>query len=124
MRFPEESLHSSFDKFETILDRRSIDNCTKICMDVGCTSVFRETVHFKALVALATEAKACKVESDGSMYIKCIRATEGYRNRFGGSLFNPHEVCHDCGEHDPQSTAEKKFTTSSVAVGISQIIFW
>ena len=129
-QFPDDfHLHRKSEGFKTAIDGRVTDSNLEavLAADSDDEEKLREGTAYKALIALAKEAKAYKkvADADGVLreYIKMVRFIKGVRMVAGGVKYPQVELCERCEvEGDIQEAAKQKYKVKALADGIIQLI--
>lgn len=128
-QFPDDfHLHRKSVGFKTAIDGRVISSNLEAALAADDDEKeFREGTAYKALIALAKEAKAYKKEADADgvlrEYIKMVRFIKGVRMVTGGVKYPQVELCERCEvEGDIQEAAKQKYKVKALADGIIQLI--
>ena len=128
-QFPDDfHLHRKSVGFKTTIDGRVISSNLKAVVAADDDEKeLREGTTYKALIALAKEAKAYKKEADADgvtrEYIKMVRFSKGVRMVAGGVKYPQVELCEMCEvEGDIQEAAKQKYKVKALADGIIQLI--
>lgn len=128
-QFPDDfHLHRKSQGFKTAIDGRVTDSNREAVVEAeGDENELREGTAYKALIALAKEAKAYKKEADADgvlrEYIKMVRFVKGVRMAAGGAKYMHVEICERCEvEGDIQEAAKQKYKVKGLADGIIQLI--
>lgn len=121
--------HRKSEGFKTAIDGRVTSSNLEVALaaDDDEEKQFRESTTYKALVALAKEAKAYKKETDADgvlrEYIKMVRFVKGVRMVAGGTKYQQVEVCERCEvEGSIQEAVKQKYKVKALADGIIQLI--
>lgn len=128
-QFPDDfHLHRKSAGFKTAIDGRVTSSNLEVVLAADDDEKeLRESTSYKALIALAKEAKAYKkeVDADGVLreYIKMVRFVKGVRMAAGGVKYPKVELCERCEvEGDIQEAAKQKYKVKGLADGIIQLI--
>jgi hypothetical protein len=116
-------LHRLSKGFKTAADERRFSACVEAVVEADEDAGFYESPTYKALVALAKEAKAYKKDG-GDEYIKLLRVVQGVRSHRGKGKYDRLEICENCEvESDLQEAAKKRFKVQTLARGILELVF-
>jgi hypothetical protein len=115
-------LHTPSEGIRSALNKKKIRAYTGLVSDDTEDQKIPEIICREALLILAKEAKAYKLEN-GFEYIKLVRIAEGMRKNSGGAKYGRFELCenHNSGSDVVENTP-KVFETKSLAAGIFEII--
>jgi hypothetical protein len=124
LKFPvaDHHLHIPSSAFKTAVNSKVVDRTNEEISGLSNEESTRQCFQKNALVALAIEAGAYKMEN-GVEYIKMLRVSEGKRHRDGHVEYDRREICGNSDITEAhEEVANTKFRIAGFAKGLLAVI--